>query len=90
MNLTPNLRLDNMQTDLEAYQKSKDVNPTLILPNQYYEYLDVFSRKDVKTLPPYRPYNYAIDLVPGKEPPYSPLYSMSRDKSEELLRELKL
>jgi len=33
INLTPNLRLDNMQTDLEAYRKSKDVNPTLILPN---------------------------------------------------------
>ena len=33
INLTPNLRLDNMQIDLEAYQKSKDVDPTLILPN---------------------------------------------------------
>ncbi|KAG9665731.1 hypothetical protein KCU87_g10162, partial [Aureobasidium melanogenum] len=89
MNLTPNLRLDNMQTDLEAYRKSKDVDPALILPNQYHEYLDVFSRKDAKTLPPHRSYDHAIDLVPGKEPPYGPLYSMSRDESEELLRELK-
>ncbi|KAG9590724.1 hypothetical protein KCU77_g7839, partial [Aureobasidium melanogenum] len=78
-----------MQTELEAYRKSKDVDPALILPLQYHEYLDVFSRKDAKTLPPHRPYDHAIDLLPGKEPPYGPLYSMSRDESEELLRELK-
>ncbi|KAH0358992.1 hypothetical protein KCU65_g10159, partial [Aureobasidium melanogenum] len=87
--LTPNLCLDNMQTELEAYRKSKDVDPALILPLQYHEYLDVFSRKDAKTLPPHRTYDHAIDLLPGKEPPYGPLYSMSRDESEELLRELK-
>ena len=86
---TQNIRLDNIQAELEAYRKSKDVDPALILPTQYHEYLDVFSRKDAKTLPPHRNYDHAIELLPGKEPPYGPLYSMSRDESEELLRELK-
>ncbi|TIA28316.1 ribosome biogenesis protein-like protein Brx1 [Aureobasidium pullulans] len=44
--MTETSNADN--ADLEAYRKSKDVDPALILPNQYHEYLDVFSRKDAK------------------------------------------
>jgi len=75
--------------EVEAYRKSKDVDPALLLPKTYWEYLDVFSRKEANELPPYRPYDHAIDLLPDKEPPYGPLYPMSRHQSEELLKELK-
>lgn len=77
------------QEELEAYRQSKDVDPALLLPKIYCDYLDVFSRKEANELPPHRPYDHAIDLLPGKEPPYGPLYLMSRAESEELLKELK-
>ena len=74
--------------DLEAYRKSKDIDPKLLLPPRYHDHLRVFQRSKSNELPPHRPYDHAIDLIPGKEPPYGPLYSMTREENEELRRKL--
>jgi transposase InsO family protein len=74
--------------DLEKYRKSKEVDPALLLPVQYHEFLSVFDRKESYELPPHRAYDHAIELHEGKEPPYGPLYSMSREENEELRKEL--
>ena len=76
------------QEELQAYRDRKDVNPALLLPKQYHEYLDVFSRKEADTLPPHRPYDHAIKLKEGQQPPSSTLYGMSRDEILELRRYL--
>lgn len=51
-----------------------------MVPTEYHDYLDVFSRQDANTLPPHRVYDHKIPLVPGKEPPFGPLYSMNREE----------
>jgi len=82
------LRLAISKEDIAAYKKSKDVDPSLLLPSQYHDLLPVFDRQESNELPPHRSYDHAIDLNPGKEPPYGPLYGMSREETEELRKEL--
>ncbi len=51
------------------------------------EYLDlraVFSRSRATSLPPHRPYDCSIDLLPGTMPPRGRLYSLSAPEREAL------
>ena len=56
------LATSTTQEELELYRERKNVNPAIKLPKQYHNYLDVFSKKEVDTLPEYRAYNHAINL----------------------------
>ena len=56
----------------------KEADPKKFLPHQYHDYLDVFDRKKSNSLPPHRPWDHAIDLQPGKNPPSSRPYSMNQ------------
>ncbi|KAI2667775.1 Transposon Tf2-6 polyprotein [Labeo rohita] len=47
------------------------------IPVQYRDLAEVFSRCSAARLPPHRPYDLAIDLVPGAVPPRGHLYSLS-------------
>jgi hypothetical protein len=47
------------------------------LPACLKPYLDVFSLENSKQLAPYRDVDLAIDLQPGKEPLYGPIYPLS-------------
>ena len=82
------LAASTTQEDLEAYRQSKNVDPSTILPSRYFEFLDVFSKKDADTLPPHRAHDHAIHLKEGAQPPASALYGMSRDEILELRRYL--
>ncbi|KAL0192566.1 hypothetical protein M9458_010862, partial [Cirrhinus mrigala] len=53
-----------------------DVNLESI-PVPYRDLAEVFSRRRAALLPPHRPYDLAIDLVPGAVPPRGHLYSLS-------------
>lgn len=48
------------------------------LPEQYKDFLDVFEKKNADTLPEHRPYDCTIDLEPGTEPPFGPIYKLSQ------------
>ena len=48
------------------------------LPTCLDKYLDVFSTANAKQLAPHRNVDMAIDLQPGKEPPYGPIYPLSQ------------
>jgi hypothetical protein len=48
------------------------------LPACLKPYLDVFSLENSKQLAPHRDVDLAIDLQPGKEPPYGPIYPLSQ------------
>ncbi len=63
------------------------------LPACLKPYLDVFSPNNANKLAPYRNVDLAIDLLPGKEPPYGLIYPLSqtelaalRDFLEEYLK----
>ena len=59
------------------------------LPEQLLGYEDVFSARNAATLAPNRPgVDLAIELQEGKEPPFGPLYPLSRAELEELRRYL--
>lgn len=52
----------------------------------YRPYLSVFEPAQAQKLPEHTSYDHAIDLEPGKEPPYGPIYSLS-EKELTVLRE---
>ena len=47
------------------------------LPSQYSEFEDVFDPAEADILPKHGPYDHAIELEEGKEPPFGPVYNMS-------------
>jgi transposase InsO family protein len=47
------------------------------LPISLKDYKDVFSMDNAKRLAPHRNIDLAIELQPGKEPPYGPIYPLS-------------
>jgi transposase InsO family protein len=54
-----------------------DQDPASIVPSEYAEFADVFSKESASVLPPRRPYDHKIPLEPGTTPPFGPLYSLS-------------
>ena len=48
-----------------------------IVPPEYRNYADVFSKVKASELPPHRNYNLKIDLEEGTSPPLGTLYSLS-------------
>jgi hypothetical protein len=56
------------------------------VPPQYHQYLSVFAREASDALPPHRSYDHAIDLKPGEQPPWGPVYALS-EKELAVLRD---
>ncbi|GIZ39392.1 hypothetical protein CKM354_000277800 [Cercospora kikuchii] len=54
------------------------------LPECLRDFSSVFSPKLADQLPPHRPYDHDIKLKEGAEPPFGPLYGMSRDELQAL------
>ena len=48
-----------------------------LLPTKYQEFQDVFNKDKASRLPEHRPYDCPIDLQPGKDPPWGPIYNLS-------------
>ena len=54
------------------------MDPVIVLPTHYHEFLSVFSKSDVDKLPPHRPdIDHTIKLMSNTQPSSGPLYSMS-------------
>ena len=47
------------------------------LPTKYLDFEDIFNKAKASSLPDHRPYDCPIDLQPGKEPPWGPIYNLS-------------
>ncbi|KAL0154770.1 hypothetical protein M9458_049033, partial [Cirrhinus mrigala] len=56
--------------------EASDINLEEV-PVPYRDLAEVFSKRSAAQLPPHRPYDLAIDLVPGAVPPRGRLYSLS-------------
>lgn len=54
-------------------------DPKMIVPTEYHDFLDVFSKEKADELPPHRKHDHRIELEEGKEAGhgYAPLYNMS-------------
>ncbi len=52
------------------------------VPCEYLDLKGVFSKSRAASLPPHRPYDCAIDLLPGTSPPKGKLYSLSTPERE--------
>ncbi|SPC65346.1 uncharacterized protein UHOD_11060 [Ustilago sp. UG-2017b] len=55
-----------------------------IIPPEYHQYLDVFSRVRADKLLPHRTYDHHIPLEEGKSPPFGPIYSLSEHELKTL------
>ena len=51
--------------------------PSTLLPTKYQAFQDVFNKDKASRLPEHRPYDCPIDLQPGKDLPWGPIYSLS-------------
>jgi len=62
----------------KARSSSASTPPDLdIVPPEYHNYADVFSKAKASELPPHRDYDLKIDLEEGTSPPLGTLYSLS-------------
>ncbi|SOV08562.1 uncharacterized protein UDID_17421 [Ustilago sp. UG-2017a] len=55
-----------------------------IIPPEYHQYLNVFSRVEADKLLPHRTYDHQIPLEEGKSPPFGPIYSLSEHELKTL------
>ena len=55
----------------------ESTSKTNSLPIRYEEFQDVFEKKNADTFPQHRPYDYAIELQKGTQPPFGPIYGLS-------------
>lgn len=59
------------------------------VPVEYHELAAVFSKVKALSLPPHRPYDCAIDLLPGAPLPNSRLYNISKTERETMEKYIK-
>jgi hypothetical protein len=71
-----------------ALQEPKDDNSDIkaIVPPEYHHYLNIFEKVNADKLPPHCPCHHKIPLLDSFQPPFGPLYSLSRPELEELKR----
>ncbi|KAL0151774.1 hypothetical protein M9458_052925, partial [Cirrhinus mrigala] len=56
--------------------------PCNTIPVEYQDLIEAFSRTRATQLPPHRPGDCAIDLIPGSSPPRGRIYPLSQPESE--------
>ncbi|SPC62077.1 uncharacterized protein UHOD_12159 [Ustilago sp. UG-2017b] len=75
---------ENVKDDLSRSALAYDTGLSYIIPPEYHQYLDVFSRVEADKLPPHRTYDHQIPLEEGKSPPFGPIYSLSEHELKTL------
>ncbi|KAL0161345.1 hypothetical protein M9458_045070, partial [Cirrhinus mrigala] len=67
-------RLQSLSAPSSESQESVNLSQ---VPSSYHQFKAVFSKSRATSLPPHRPYDCAIDLVPGSCPPRGRIFSLS-------------
>ncbi len=66
------------------YQAEKEAraetNPKSVVPQEYYDFLDVFLKNDSDTLSPHQKYDHKIHLKEEQKPDHVSLYKMSPEE----------
>ena len=55
-----------------------------LVPKEYWEFQDVFSKKSFDQLPAPKPWDHVIELTPGSQPFSTKVYPMSPNEQQEL------
>ncbi len=76
------------QEDLEVYRQSKNVDSVTTLSFKYFEFLDIFFKKNVDILSLHQAHDHVIHLKEDAQFSVFALYDMSRDEILELRRYL--
>jgi hypothetical protein len=50
-----------------------ELDPTTIIPETFQQYIKVLGKELADKLPNHKPYDHAIDLQDGKQPPWGPM-----------------
>jgi hypothetical protein len=58
--------------------------PEPAVPEAYRAYVGVFSKADSKSMPSHGPQELAIELLDGKQPPWGPIYNLSKKELDTL------
>jgi hypothetical protein len=77
--------LDTIQSTI-ALDATPEVSKATVLPKEYNDFTDVFEKSILDRLPSHRQYDCTIDIEPGKQPPFGPIYPLSEPQST-VLRE---
>jgi hypothetical protein len=54
-----------------------EVDPTTIIPQKFQQYCKVLGKELADKLPDHKPYDHAIDLKEGEQPPWGPMYPLN-------------
>ena len=65
-----------------------DTGLSNIIPPEYHQYLDIFSKAEASKLLLHCTYDHQIPLEEGKSPPFRPIYSLSEHELKTLLEYL--
>jgi len=68
---------------ITSVSKGDDLAKNLV-PQDYYDYLVLFSEKEARILPPSRYIDHAIPLIEGSKPLFGHMYSMSDSELKEV------
>lgn len=76
--------LKSLTPPIASLSPSKPSEPPDLstVPPVYHDLAAVFSKDEVRSLPPHRPYDCAIDLLPGAPLPSGRLYSLTQPERE--------
>jgi hypothetical protein len=66
-----------------------EVDPTTIVPEKFQQYIKVLGRELADKLPDHKPYDHAIDLKDGEQPPWGPMYPLNETELQALRDYLK-
>ncbi|KEP45353.1 putative Transposon Tf2-1 polyprotein [Rhizoctonia solani 123E] len=78
------LKTHNPSIDWKKHERTLEE----IIPPQYHLWKGVFLEKDTAHLPPHRPYDIKIKLLPGAKIKHGPIYSTGPKEDEELCKTL--
>ena len=68
--------------DAKTYDLAEGGRTDSLCPYKYRDFADVFDEQESRQLPPHRPYDCAIELQPGSQAPWGPVYNMSPAERE--------
>jgi hypothetical protein len=55
-----------------------EVDPANIVPERFQQYVKVLGKELADKLPDHKPYDHAIDLKDGEQPPWGPMYPLNK------------
>jgi hypothetical protein len=65
-----------LEDEMEMFKK--------VVPEEYHDLFDIFSRAKAKTLPPHRSYDHTIDIENDSVLPHGPIYPLSHTELKTL------